>query len=195
MASSRNERLEKDFKEMLKIQDRPYISWTATKGELPYVEEYLLSVKLRTYALSLKDGVHTVGVLRGCAVGITLWDSYPYTAPYIRMLCLPPVFHPNWYSRGVYCPSQPWDPDCSLKDHVIRMLMTLQYEPSVIQTYAPANCKALDWYMKNRDKTELFPSDKTELSENTAEEVAAAEKASLTFEDIVDKWGACHIKE
>ena len=190
MANIRNERLEADLREMLKIQDRPYISWTAAKGELPYVEEYLLRVKLRTYALSIKHGVHTVGVLRECTVGISLWDSYPYTAPYIRMLSLPPVFHPNWYSRGVYCPSEPWDPDCSLKDHVLRMLRTLQYEPSVIQADAPANCKALDWYMKNRDRTELFPSDKTQLSENTPEGTAAAEKAALTFEDIVDTWGA-----
>ena len=190
MFDIRNDRLKADFTEMLKIQNRPYISWTAAKGELPYVEEYLLTVKLRTYALSLKDGVHTVGVLRRCTVGITLWDSYPYTAPYIRMLSLPPVFHPSWYSRGVYCPTDPWEPDCPLKDHVMKMLKTLQYEPSVIQAEAPANCKALDWYMKNRDDTALFPSDKTQLSENTPEETAAAEKAALTFEETVDKWGA-----
>ena len=44
--------------------------------------------------------------------------------------------------------------------------------------------------MQNRDHTALFPSDKTQLSENTPEETAAAEKAALTFEETVDKWGA-----
>ena len=36
MPQNRNERLAADFADMLTIQDRPYLSWIATKGELPY---------------------------------------------------------------------------------------------------------------------------------------------------------------
>ena len=50
MPQNRNERLAADFADMLTIQDRPYLSWIATKGELPYAQEYLLTIKLRTYA-------------------------------------------------------------------------------------------------------------------------------------------------
>ncbi len=188
MSESRNDRLSSDYREMMKIQDRPYLSWIATKGELPCVEEYLLTVKLRTYALSVRSGVHTVGVIDRCVIRITLWDSYPAVAPYVRMLNLPPVFHPDWYSKGTYSPHTPWDPATSLKDFVAGMLKTLRYDPERIDTTAPANYKALDWFMKNRDNDKLFPSDTTVLSENTQEEIDAIEKSGA-FDEIVDSWG------
>lgn len=188
MSESRNDRLSSDYREMMKIQDRPYLSWIATKGELPYAEEYLLTVKLRTYALSVRSGVHTVGVIDRCVIRITLWDSYPHTAPYVKMLNLPPVFHPDWYSKGTYSPHTPWDPATSLKDFVAGMLKTLRYDPERIDTTAPANYKALDWFLKNRDNDKLFPSDTTVLSENTREEIDAIEKSGA-FDEIVDSWG------
>lgn len=185
---SRNERLATDYREMLTIQDRPYLSWIAAKGEIPYVEEYLLTVRLRTYVLGTRDDRYVVGVTDRCTVRITLWDSYPYIAPGIRMLSIPPVFHPDWYSKGTYCSSVPWRPGTSLKDHVMRMLMTLKYEPSVMETKTPANYKALDWYEKNRDNSALFPSDPAVLTENSREETAAAQEAAIPFGEIVDSW-------
>lgn len=188
MPESRNERLAFDYREMLKIQDRPYVSWVATKGELPFVEEYLLTVRLRTYALSVVSGVHTVGAVHRCTVKVTLWDSYPRVAPSIKMLSIPPVFHPDWYSKGTYCSSEPWRPESSLKDYVKRMIKTLTYDPFLIHTATPANYKALDWFWKNRDNPAFFPSDPTALTENTAEEATALEKAALSFDEIVDSW-------
>ncbi len=188
MCDSREARLAADYREMLRIQDQPYCSWIATKGELPCAEEYLLTVKLRTYALTAQDGRYTVGTLHECTVRVTLWDSYPHVAPSVRMLSLPPVFHPDWYSKGTYCSSQPWREDSSLKDYVMRMIGTLRYDPSLIGTDSPANYKALDWYMKRRDDPGLFPSDPTELTENTDEEAAAPEKAAGTFTEIIDSW-------
>ena len=188
MSESRKDRLASDYREMLKIQNRPYLSWTAAKGELPYAEEYLLSVNLRTYVFSMRSGVCTVGAISRCTVKVTLWDSYPYIAPNIRMLDIPPVFHPAWYSKGAYSPSAPWDPETSLKSYIISMLKTLQYDPSVIDTAAPANYKALDWYMKNRENITFFPSDTTILSENTPVELNALERSIDTFSDIVDTW-------
>ena len=186
MINNRKERLAADYREMLKIQDRPYLSWIVTKGELPYAQEYLLTVNIRTYALSLKSHRYTVGAIRRCMIKVSLWDSYPVAAPSIRMLDIPPVFHPNWYSKGTYCPCEPWDPDRSLKDFVMQMLRTLCYDPAVIELNAPANFKALDWYLKNQDDETLFPCDTVELIENDEEEIAVAEKAATTFDEIVD---------
>ena len=186
MIKNRNDRLAADFGEMLTIQNRPYLSWIATKGELPYVQEYLLTVNIRTYALSLRENRYTVGAVPRCTIKVTLWDSYPVAAPSIRMLDIPPVFHPNWYSKGTYRPTEPWDPNGSLKDYVLQMIGTLCYDPAVIETEAPANYKALEWYLKNRDNTALFPSDTIELTENNEEEIAAAERAATSFSEIVD---------
>lgn len=188
MRADRNDRLKADYREMMKIQDTPYLSWIATKGEMPCAEEYLLTVKLRTYALSVRSGVHTVGVIDRCVIRITLWDSYPAVAPYVKMLNLPPVFHPDWYSKGTYSPHMPWDPETTLKDYVVRMLKTLRYDPELIDTTAPANYKALDWFLKNRDDERLFPSDRTPLSENTDETIGAMEEGG-DFKEIVDSWG------
>lgn len=187
--TDRNERLRADFYDMLSIRNRPYLSWTATKGDLPCAEEYLLDIRLRSYALSADHGRYTVGVTHGCTVKVTLWDSYPETAPYIKMLSLPPVFHPCWYSKGVYCPPRKWRADCSLKDYILEMLHTLRYDPDYIESDAPANYKALDWYLKHRDDTALFPSDTTELSENSPQTAEAFGKSALCFDEIVDSWG------
>ena len=188
MSDIRNERLKADYRDMLKIQNRPYLSWIATKGEPPFVEEYLLNVKIRCYVLSVISGKYTVGVIDNCVIKITLWNSYPYVAPNIKMLSLPPVFHPNWYSKGTYCPSEPWSSDISLKDYVKRMLEALMYVPSAIETSSPANFKALDWYIKNRDNASFFPSDSIELTENNLEEIAETEKAAAPFGEVIDSW-------
>ena len=187
--TDRNERLRADFYDMLSIQNRPYLSWTATKGDLPCAEEYLLDIRLRSYALSADHGRYTVGVTHGCTVKVTLWDSYPETAPYIKMLSLPPVFHPCWYSKGVYCPPRKWRADRSLKDYTPEMLRTVRYDSELIESDAPANYKALDWYLKHRDDTALFPSDTTELSENSPQTAEAFGKSALCFDEIIDSWG------
>ena len=189
MSGNRNERLAADYYEMMKIQDRPYLSWIVTKGEPPYAEEYLLSVKLRTYVLSADRGRYTVSAVNKRVIRVTLWDSYPEVAPYVRMLSIPPVFHPDWYSKGTYCPPEKWSRESSLKDYVKRMLTTLTYEPSLIETDAPANYKALEWYMKRRDGSSLFPCDETELSESGPEELDAARRAAEAIGEAVDSWG------
>lgn len=188
LSDNRNERLAADYREMLKLQNRPYLSWIVTKGEPPYAEEYLLSVSLRSYALTASDERYIVGVIDRCTVKVELWGSYPHIAPNIRMLNIPPVFHPNWYSKGTYCPKEAWRPDTPLKDYVIQMLGTIAYVPDAIETAYPANYKALDWFRRNQDSPDLFPSDKTVLSENTPEEARAAEQAAAGFGKTIDSW-------
>ena len=186
MPENRNDRLAADYREMLKIQDCPYLSWIVTKGEPPYAEEYLLTVRLRTYVLRADHGAYQVGAAHRCTIRITLRDSYPHTAPHIRMLSIPPVFHPDWYSKGSYCSPEPWRPEHSLKDHVLRMLSSLRYDPALIGSGAPANYKALEWYEKQKDNAGLFPSDMTELTENSPEETLAAEEAAASFGEIIN---------
>lgn len=180
MPDNRTDRLAADYRDMLKIQDRPYLSWIVTKGEPPCAREYLLDVRIRSYALSSEGDRFFIGAKERWTVKVTLWDSYPVAAPSVRMLDIPPVFHPSWYSKGSYCPSEPWRPDCPLKDFVLRMLSTLRYDPSQIETETPANYKALDWYKKRRGDTALFPSDAAALTEN------AGANAAAPFESVVD---------
>lgn len=184
MADNRKERLAADYREMLKLQDRPYLSWIVTKGEPPYAEEYLLTVKIRTYALSATEERYIVSTIDACTIRVTLWDSYPKLAPNTKMLNMPPVFHPNWYSKGTYCPSERWHEGDSLKDYVKRMLGTLTYDPLLIETRSPANFKAAAWFKKMRDNENLFPSDPVELTENAPDEITEKDQLGA----IIDSW-------
>ncbi len=188
MSESRDDRLIHDYHEMMKIQNRPYLSWIVTKGEPPCAREYLLTVRLRTYALTVRSGRYTVGVIRRCTIRVTLWDSYPKAAPHITMLNIPPVFAPDWYSKGTYSPSQPWREDTSLKDYILQMLKTLQYDLPDTPNTAPANYKAQDWYQKCRHDRSLFPCDATKLTENDPLQTSAAAEAA-DLDEIIDSWG------
>lgn len=188
MSRNRTERLSADYREMMKIQDRPYLKWIATKGELPCAEEYLLTVKVRTYVFRAAANACAVGTIHECMIRLTLWDSYPYVAPHVKMLSIPPVFHPDWFSKGTYCPPVPWRAEDSLKDYVLRMIRTLQYDPSLIESDSPANYKALDWYRKNSHNASLFPSDTTALTENSPETAAALEAEAASLHEVVDSW-------
>lgn len=189
MQEHRDDRLAADYHDMLKLQNRPYLSWIATKGELPFAQEYLLTVRVRTYALCTAADRYTVGVIDRCTVRVTLWDSYPHVAPSVRMLSQPPVFHPAWYSKGTYCSPEPWRPETSLKDYILRMIGALRYDPALTDISAPANYKALSWYQEHRDDASLFPSDSVELTENSPEAVAAlAARTAVPFDEIIDSW-------
>lgn len=188
MNDIRNQRLEADYRAMLRIQNRPYLSWIATKGEPPRAEEYLLTVRVRGYVLRSQAGRYQVGASDRFVIRVTLWDSYPHTAPYVRMLTIPPVFHPDWYSKGTYCSSAPWSEDTSLKDFVLRMIGTLQYAPGLMNADAPANYKALEWFEKRCGDPSLFPCDRTELNENTEEEIEAVTRACDPFAAVIDSW-------
>lgn len=188
MPTEKDERLARDYREMLKIQNRPYLDWIVTKGEPPYAEEYLLNIKVRSYVFRMKESRCAVGTVNRFTVKLTLRPSYPYVAPYVRMLDIPPVFHPAWFSKGTYCPPAPWRAETSLKDYVKELIGTLQYDPRLIGDESPANYKALDWYLRSRDNPDLVPSDHTLLTENSAEEAAALEEAAASLSEIVDSW-------
>ena len=184
MPNDRNERLAADYREMLQLQDRPYLSWIVTKGEPPIAEEYLLTVRIRTYALSATADRYIVSTIDKCTIRITLWDSYPKSAPNTQKPHKPPLGHRHWCSKGTYGPSTLWQEGDSLKDYVKRMLGTLTYDPSLVETKSPANFKAAAWFNKMRDREELFPSDPVALTENSPDEISEKEQLG----EIIDSW-------
>lgn len=149
-------RIASDYKEMCRIATSPIISWVATKGKAPYVEEYVLTIKVRTYSGPDK-------VMNQCKVRVTLPPDYPQRAPLTRMEGVL-VFHPNWFINGTYCcGSYPLSE--SLGNYVLRMIRSLQYDPQVTNPNPrdAANPDAIKWYLNNKHNKKMFPSDKQSL--------------------------------
>lgn len=94
-------------------------------------------------------------------VQIDLGAGYPDSQPQVTMITKPPPFHPNWFPDGRWC-SGDWDLEEGLRDHVIRLIRTLRFEPGYTNPESPANVDAADWYVRNRESG-LFPCDRTPL--------------------------------
>lgn len=147
-------RIATDYKEMCRIATSPMVSWVATKGKAPYVEEYVLTIKVRTYSGPDK-------VMNQCKVRITLPPNYPQNAPETRMEGVL-VFHPNWYKSGKYCCGK-YASSESLGNYVLRMIQSLQYDPQITNPNSAANPDAKTWYLNNKHNKKMFPSDKQPL--------------------------------
>jgi ubiquitin-protein ligase len=146
----RRERLRNDLAEMRRLQDSGVIHVTAA-GDPP--ESYRLNVKVRsimgpgpTYR-----GEHDVQV--------DLPPGYPRTAPQVRMLSMPPPFHPNWFRSGSWCGGD-WTDEEHLAHLVLRMVRTLQFDPALTNPGSEANHEAAEWFRRNAHKG-LFPCDRT----------------------------------
>ena len=150
-------RIASDYNEMCQIARSPMVSWTATKGEAPYVEEYLLTIKVRTYSGPNK-------IMNSCKVRITLPANYPQVKPVTKMEGTL-VFHPNWFTDGGYCCGD-YRPKESLGNYVVRLIETLQYNRQITNEKSAANQTANRWYLNNRGNKDLFPSDKQPLPDN-----------------------------
>ena len=144
-------RIKTDYEEMLTIPANPVLSWKATKGIAPYIEEYLLTIKVRTYSAPGK-------IMNECKVRVSIPENYPTVAPVAYMEGTK-VFHPNWFTSGKYCGGLN-HPTESLKSYIMRMIQTLQYDPAITNPRSPANPEANSWFLKNKH---LFPSDKQPL--------------------------------
>lgn len=158
-AEQRRIRLKNDYQTMVNMS-RPWLEWRAIKGEIPYVEEYELSVRLRTIVgpKPTYSNSHKISVV--------LPATYPHTsAPHIRYLGEPKPFHPNWFVDARWCYGT-WLVHESLGQHVKRMLQTLQYDQQITNEGSAANSAARDWYV-SRLGSNLFPCDTTVLPDPT----------------------------
>lgn len=169
----RRMRLATDYKLLCSIQG-DIISWVPIKGEPPYVEEYRITVNVRTIIGASGD----VPVYRDTSVmTISLPPDYPRQAPKIIMESVPPPFHTDWYTNGRWSYGR-WFVSESLGDFVIRMVKSLQFDPSSVCEHAPSNYDAARWYIANKTSG-LFPCDRQELPVPTGPRPAASGQSAL----------------
>jgi len=158
-AEQRRIRLKNDYQTMVNIK-RPWLDWRILRGEEPYVEEYELTVKLRTITDS-KPSYSDHHKIK-----LSLPSTYPHSsAPQVTYEGSPKPFHPNWFTNGGWCYGT-WLIHESLGQHVKRMLQTLQYDIQITNVDSPANTAAKSWYLSKKD-TGIFPCDTTELPDPT----------------------------
>lgn len=150
-------RLKNDYQQMCNIQGR-VISWKPLKGTPPYVEQYEVTISVRTIV-----GVGSSGpkYRDQSVVTVTLPPDYPMRPPKIVMVSSPQPFHPNWYSTKNWCYGT-WIISEALGDHVVRMVKTLQFDLDITNEDSPANVEAKSWYVANK-RSGLFPCDRTKL--------------------------------
>ena len=154
----RNLRLKNDYKEMVNIKGS-IISWEATKGTPPYVEEYNVTINIR--------GIVGEGpkYRNSHIIYLKLPPNYPIAAPQVEMISKPIVYHPNWYRAGKWCYGT-WLMSEGLGHHIIRMIRTLQYDLDITNENSPANSSANSWY-KSHKRSGIFPCDSTILPDPT----------------------------
>lgn len=155
---ARNKRLKNDYSEMVNLRGN-IITWKATKGNPPFVEEYEVTINVKSVignSPNYRDS-HVVKV--------NLPANYPIASPDTRMVTTPYVFHPNWYRDGKWCYGT-WNISEGLGHHVIRMIRTLQYDMEITNEHSPANSDANEWYLSKRSRG-IFPCDKTVLPDPT----------------------------
>jgi ubiquitin-protein ligase len=153
----RNQRLKNDHSEMINLRGE-LISWRILRGAAPFVEEYELTVHVRTIIgdqPSYRDSHQ---------IRLSLPNGYPVAPPEIVMLSRPAPFHPNWWESGKWCYGT-WTGE-SLGRHVIRMIRTLQYDPEITNENSPANRTANNWYQGSRSLG-IFPCDNKTLPDPT----------------------------
>ena len=164
-------RLANDYKQMLNIQG-DIISWTAVKGAPPHVEEYKLTINVRTIASASGD----IPQYRDKSeVVVSLPADYPRLAPRASMVS-PVIFHPNWSSGWGWC-SGHWSMTEALGDFVIRMVKTLQFDPDITNPHGTGYSAADKWYSANLQKG-IFPCDKTVLPDPSSSKEDSAPKTS-----------------
>lgn len=168
-------RLTTDYKQMCNIQG-DIISWVPTKGVPPYVEEYRVTIHVRTIT-GVSGGKP---VYRDTSVvTVSLPPNYPREKPKIIMESDPQPFHPNWYTHKLWCCGM-WFTSESLGDHVIRMVKTLQYDLDITNEFSPANVDAKEWYVKNKHSG-LFPCDHQKLPDPTTSKPAPSGQKSFVI--------------
>jgi ubiquitin-protein ligase len=151
----RNIRLKNDYQQMYNIKGS-IIDWVSLKGTTPFIEEYEITINIKTIISSSPSYRNQHKVI------LTIPPTYPRNPPEIRMTTTPKPFHPNWYRDGRWCSGSDWHMSEGLGDFVIRMIRTLQFDPDITNPNSPADTEANAWYNSASSKTYL-PCDTTPL--------------------------------
>jgi ubiquitin-protein ligase len=165
-------RLKNDYAEMTNIRGR-IVQWREVRGAPPYVEQYELTVKVRTIVSPRPDyrDTHTIT--------LTLPLAYPLSPPEAVMSTTPQPYHPNWYVNGKWCLGT-WDISEGLGHFVVRMLRTLQFDDEITNPNSAANGEANRWYLASRTRG-LFPPDRQVLPDPTKTRFEIVDQPVKTF--------------
>jgi ubiquitin-protein ligase len=169
---TRRTRLKNDFFEMENIRGQ-IVDWEIIRGNSPYVEEYRLTVNVR----SIIDSKPTFR--NSHVINISIPSTYPSAPPLLIMETLPQPFHPNWFKDGRWCGGE-WVISEGLGHHVVRMIRTLQFDSEITSAGSPANHCACEWYEKQQNK-KYFPCDLQILPDPTKKRFIPQKKSSRAF--------------
>ena len=91
-------------------------------------------------------------------VHIDLLGNYPIKEYPPKITVKTPIFHPNIYVNGIFCPGS-WNPTEFLDFFVKRFIYTICFYPQYTNPFSPANRTASDWYKKKLiTNPVLFPT-------------------------------------
>jgi len=165
----RDVRIENDYREMcnlcceklsrIEIENPPCaceaISWIPIEGEPPFVEKYKIIFNMRTI-IGINDVSEPI-YSNQSEVLITIPADYPLNnAPTAKILSNP-IFHPNWWTNGMWSHGA-WTPSETLGMFIIRMAMSIQFEPHFMDFASSSNHKASQWVQENLHSS-WFPCD------------------------------------
>lgn len=161
MTETTKARLANDYRELMSMTG-PLLEVQAISGKPPYVDEYELTIRLRTIIgpEPTYRGVHKIR--------ISLPAGYPQSDfPRAVMVSKPYPYHANWFPNGAWCYGSSSHCTEGLGQFVVRLMRTLQFDPYLIDITSVANLDAATWYDQNRYAAGLFPCDKTTLPQPT----------------------------
>lgn len=168
-------RLQSEYDQMSNLLDGSgIITWKAIKGTPPYVEEYEVTINVRTI-IGLQGGTPTYR--DSSVVRIMLPPDYPDSKPTARMVSNPQPFHPNWYTNGRWCEGY-WARSEFLGDYVIRLTRTLQFSTIISNENSPANPDANRWYEAHKNSG-LFPCDRKTLPDPSEKKCRPAARSGF----------------
>ncbi|PTX61107.1 ubiquitin-protein ligase [Kordia periserrulae] len=165
-------RLKNDYKEMVNIKG-DIITWEAINGNVPYIEAYKVTLKIK--GITGKGPTYRDTHI----VNVKIPADYPRVAPEVRMESQPVVFHPNWYRDGKWCFGT-WIMSEGLGHHIVRMARTLQYDLEITNEESPANREANSWFLKKKGGN-IFPCDTQLLPDPTKEKMNFSMKPKKKF--------------
>ncbi len=158
MTETRKARLATDYREIMSMQG-PLLSVKPLSGRPPYVDEYELTIRLRSIT-GPEPTYRSVHVVR-----ISLPAGYPTAGelPITVMVTKPYPFHTNWFVSGRYCHGGSSRATEGLGNYVVRLMQVIAFHPSIIDVTSAANGTAAHWYQQNKRVKGLFPSDTATL--------------------------------
>lgn len=127
-------------------------------GTPPYVEEYELTIKVRSIVgpEPTYRSVHKVHL--SWPIGHPLCN-----APKAVMISKPYTFHPNWFKNGAW--SYGSGDICSkgVRNFVVFLIQSLQFDENLIDLGSVSNLDAANWYREHKNIPGMFPCNATQL--------------------------------